>query len=53
MWGFVTKLLDNKDTVGLYQAVQLGIDYNSSTEAITKSVAIADQATRKTAAELG
>jgi len=44
-WGWVTKLLDNKVTVGQVAAVQLGVDYNSPTDAITQTVAISHAVT--------
>jgi hypothetical protein len=38
--GFVTKLLDNKIELGLYHAIQLGLDYTSPSEAIVTTVAL-------------
>ncbi|MFC7518991.1 DUF4214 domain-containing protein [Herbaspirillum sp. GCM10030257] len=40
-WGWVTKLLDNKIAVGKQVAVQQGLNYNTSEDSITKTMAIA------------
>ncbi|MEJ6024356.1 DUF4214 domain-containing protein [Ramlibacter sp. PS4R-6] len=40
-WGKVANLLDNKFAVGFYFAVQQGLNYNSSSDNITRGAAIA------------
>ena len=44
-WGWVPKLLDNKISVGYQAAVTYGLDYNSSSDAITQGMAIAKAVT--------
>jgi len=44
-WNWVTHLLDNKVTVGVAHAVTLGVDYNTSADAITQTVAISHAVT--------
>ena len=44
-WGWVPKLLDNKISVGYQAAVTYGLDYNSSSDAITQGMAIAHAVT--------
>ncbi len=44
-WGWVPDLLDNKIKVANYFAVQLGLNYNSPEESITKGMAIAAEIT--------
>lgn len=44
-WGWVANLLDNKVTVGTYHAVTAGIDYLTSSDAITQGSAIAARVT--------
>jgi hypothetical protein len=53
-WGWVPKLLDNKISVGYQAAVTYGLDYNSSSDAITQGMAIAHAVTpTDTAAAVG
>jgi hypothetical protein len=40
-WGWVAQLLDNKDTVANYFSIQQGLNYNTSTDSITRTMAIA------------
>ncbi|MEJ6024353.1 YHYH protein [Ramlibacter sp. PS4R-6] len=40
-WGWVANLLDNKYSVGLYFAVQQGLNFNTSNDNITRGAAIA------------
>jgi hypothetical protein len=40
-WGWVADLLDNKATVANYFAIQEGLNYNTSSESISKGMAIA------------
>ena len=44
-WGWVPKLLDNKISVGYQAAVTYGLDYNSTSDAITQGMAIAHAVT--------
>ncbi|RZI41125.1 DUF4214 domain-containing protein [Herbaspirillum sp. HC18] len=44
-WNWVTKLLDNKIVVGKQFAVQQGLNYNTSEDSITKTMAIASAIT--------
>lgn len=44
-WGWVPDLLDNKIKVANYFAVQLGLNYNSAEESISKGMAIAAEIT--------
>ena len=44
-WGWVPQLLNNKVTVGYQAAVTYGLDYNSSSDAITQGMAIAHAVT--------
>lgn len=39
-WGWVTQLLDNKVNVGLFFAVEQGLNYNTPSESIEKTMAI-------------
>jgi streptogramin lyase len=47
-WGWVASLLDNKTAVGKYFAVQQGLNYNSSTDSVTNTMAIAAAVTSST-----
>ncbi|MDE2431007.1 MAG: DUF4214 domain-containing protein, partial [Burkholderiales bacterium] len=44
-WGWVTRLLDNKQNVANFFAIQQGLNYNSTEETITKTMAIASAVT--------
>ena len=39
-WGWVTTLLNNKDSFGIYHAITLGLDYASPDQAIAQTVAL-------------
>jgi cyclophilin family peptidyl-prolyl cis-trans isomerase len=56
-WGWVTKLLDNKITVGNFIAIQQGVTYNTPEESITNGMAIAlavtDKDTKAAIAKIG
>ncbi len=41
VWGWVADVLDNKDSVAHYAAVEQGLTYNSDVDSISKGIAIA------------
>ncbi|MBR7800683.1 DUF4214 domain-containing protein [Undibacterium fentianense] len=50
-WGWVTQLLDNKVNVGLFFAVEQGLNYNSPQESIEKTMAIVAKITAASTTE--